>query len=172
MPQLTEDEFKHANQVYFERCAGCHGVLRNGATGKALTTDITREGVRVPARLHHYGSPGGMPNWGTSGDLRSRRSRYGEVPAQRSAAAAGVRPEGDEGNLEGPRAGRKRPKKQMNKLDLDNLFSVTLRDVGKIALIDGGTKEIVEISDRPSTSHVCQHPAGICTSSGAMPRST
>ena len=68
----------------------------------------------------------------------------------------------------------KRPKKQMNKLDLDNLFSVTLRDVGKIALIDGAPRK----SSRsfrpamPSTSHVCQHPAGICTSSGAMPRST
>ena len=68
-----------------------------------------------------------------------------------------------------------RPKKQMNKLDLDNLFSVTLRDVGEIALIDGGTKGDRRVSFRPampSTSHVCRHPAGICTSSGAMPRST
>jgi nitrite reductase (NO-forming)/hydroxylamine reductase len=28
-------------KFYFERCAGCHGVLRKGATGKPLTPDIT-----------------------------------------------------------------------------------------------------------------------------------
>ena len=27
-PPLSEDEFKHATKIYFERCAGCHGVLR------------------------------------------------------------------------------------------------------------------------------------------------
>ena len=37
VPSLTEAEFAQANQIYFERCAGCHGVLRKGATGKALT---------------------------------------------------------------------------------------------------------------------------------------
>ena len=31
----------------------------------------------------------------------------------------------------------------MNKLNLGNLFSVTLRDAGKVALIDGDSKEIV-----------------------------
>ena len=34
----------------------------------------------------------------------------------------------------------KRPTKKMNKLDLGNLFSVTLRDAGEIALIDGGPR--------------------------------
>ena len=43
IPALTQEAFSRANQIYFERCAGCHGVLRKGATGKALTTDITRE---------------------------------------------------------------------------------------------------------------------------------
>ena len=108
VPQLTADEFKHANQIYFERCAGCHGVLRNGATGKALTTDITRErGFEYLRDFITYGSPGGMPNWGTSGRPQGAGRRAdGEVPAERSAAAAGVRPEGNEGDLEGSRAGR------------------------------------------------------------------
>ena len=30
----------------------------------------------------------------------------------------------------------------MNKLDIDNLFAVTLRDAGEVALIDGTTKKI------------------------------
>ena len=41
-PKLTAEEFAQANKIYFERCAGCHGVLRKGATGKPLTTNITK----------------------------------------------------------------------------------------------------------------------------------
>jgi mono/diheme cytochrome c family protein len=36
-PPMTKAEFDKARQIYFERCAGCHGVLRKGATGKPLT---------------------------------------------------------------------------------------------------------------------------------------
>jgi nitrite reductase (NO-forming)/hydroxylamine reductase len=42
-PKMTQAEFDRARQIYFERCAGCHGVLRKGATGKPLTPDITVE---------------------------------------------------------------------------------------------------------------------------------
>lgn len=31
---LNEAEFEQAKSMYFQRCAGCHGVLRKGATGK------------------------------------------------------------------------------------------------------------------------------------------
>ena len=34
-PVLSEAEFATATQLYFERCAGCHGVLRKGATGNS-----------------------------------------------------------------------------------------------------------------------------------------
>ncbi len=40
-PAMKEAEFERGRQIYFERCAGCHGVLRKGATGKPLTPDIT-----------------------------------------------------------------------------------------------------------------------------------
>ena len=39
-PVLSEAEFATATELYFQRCAGCHGVLRKGATGKPLTPDI------------------------------------------------------------------------------------------------------------------------------------
>ncbi|HAW22175.1 MAG TPA: nitrite reductase, partial [Pseudomonas sp.] len=42
-PDLNAAEFEQAKEIYFQRCAGCHGVLRKGATGKALTPDITQE---------------------------------------------------------------------------------------------------------------------------------
>jgi len=35
-PPMTKVEFDQSRQIYFDRCAGCHGVLRKGATGKAL----------------------------------------------------------------------------------------------------------------------------------------
>ena len=35
-PTLTAAEKEQAKKIYFERCAGCHGVLRKGATGKNL----------------------------------------------------------------------------------------------------------------------------------------
>jgi nitrite reductase (NO-forming)/hydroxylamine reductase len=69
-PVLSEAEFGTATQLYFERCAGCHGVLRKGATGKALTPDLTKEkGTEYLKALITYGSPAGMPNWGTSGEM-------------------------------------------------------------------------------------------------------
>jgi nitrite reductase (NO-forming)/hydroxylamine reductase len=34
-----------------------------------------------------------------------------------------------------------RPTSKMNKRNLDNIFAVTLRDSGEVALIDGDTKE-------------------------------
>lgn len=69
-PDLTSAEFDQAKEIYFQRCAGCHGVLRKGATGKPLTPDITQgRGQQFLEALITYGSPGGMPNWGTSGAL-------------------------------------------------------------------------------------------------------
>ena len=107
-PVLSKAEFDKANQIYFERCAGCHGVLRKGATGKPLTPDLTKKlGFDYLRDFITYGSPGGMPNWGTSGDLQDDRHRVdGALSAQRSGAAAGIRPQGDQGELEGSGAGR------------------------------------------------------------------
>ncbi len=66
---MTEAEFEKAKRIYFERCAGCHGVLRKGATGKPLTPDITLDkGMDYLKVFIKFGSAGGMPNWGTSGD--------------------------------------------------------------------------------------------------------
>jgi nitrite reductase (NO-forming)/hydroxylamine reductase len=74
VPALSDAQYNEANKIYFERCAGCHGVLRKGATGKALTPDLTRElGFDYLQSFITYGSPAGMPNWGTSGDLSAEQ---------------------------------------------------------------------------------------------------
>ena len=41
-PDLTAAEFEQAKEIYFQRCAGCHGVLRKGATGKQGTSNGIR----------------------------------------------------------------------------------------------------------------------------------
>ena len=47
-----------------------------------------------------------------------------------------------------------RPTKQMNKFNLKNMFSVTLRDTGEVALIDGDTKDIRSIVKTGYAVHI------------------
>ena len=47
----------------------------------------------------------------------------------------------------------------MNKLNLPNLFSVTLRDDGKIALVDGDSKKIVKTIDTGYAVHISRMSA-------------
>jgi nitrite reductase (NO-forming)/hydroxylamine reductase len=51
----------------------------------------------------------------------------------------------------------KRPKKKMNKYNLDNIFSVTLRDTGQIAVIDGDSKKIINIVDTGYAVHISRY---------------
>lgn len=47
-----------------------------------------------------------------------------------------------------------RPTRQMNDYDLQNLFAVTLRDSGEVALIDGDSKEIITIIKTGYAVHI------------------
>jgi nitrite reductase (NO-forming)/hydroxylamine reductase len=155
-PALTQNEFTRAKQIYFERCAGCHGVLRKGATGKPLTPDITLpRGTEYLKVFINFGSPAGMPNWGTSGvlseaevDLMARFLQH-EPPTPPEYGMAEMK-----ATWKVKVPPNQRPKKKMNKLDLENLFSVTLRDDGKIALIDGNTKKIVTTIETGYAVHI------------------
>ncbi len=155
-PSMTADEFARAKQIFFERCAGCHGVLRKGATGKPLTTDITgTRGTEYLKAFITYGSPLGMPNWGSSGELNDAdvdmMARYLQHEP----------PQPPEYGMNEMKASwklvippDKRPTKQMNDLNLEDLFSVTLRDSGQVALIDGGSKEIVSVIKTGYAVHI------------------
>ncbi len=155
-PPLTAAQFDRAKQIYFERCAGCHGVLRKGATGKPLTPDITLpKGTDYLKVFIDYGSPAGMPNWGTSGQLSKDDIEVMAKFLQHEP------PQPPEWGLKEMKASwkvlvppKKRPKKQENKVNLSNLFSVTLRDSGEVALIDGDTKKIVNIVKTGYAVHI------------------
>jgi len=155
-PPMSKAEFDKARQIYFERCAGCHGVLRKGATGKPLTPDITlTRGSEYLKVFIKYGSPAGMPNWGTSGDLNDAEvdlmARYVQqtpptppefgMKEMKATWKVIVPPE-------------KRPKKKMNAYNLQNIFSTTLRDAGEVALIDGDTKKIISIVKTGYAVHI------------------
>jgi nitrite reductase (NO-forming) / hydroxylamine reductase len=161
VPQLNAAQFERAKQIYFERCAGCHGVLRKGATGKALTTDITSEmGYEYLRDFIDYGSPGGMPNWGTSGLLSGPDV---ELMANYLLNEPPVPPEWGMADIKGSWIVSvpvdERPTKQMNDLDLENLFSVTLRDTGELALIEGDSKTIHTIIKTGYAVHISRMSA-------------
>ncbi|MDD2875026.1 MAG: cytochrome D1 domain-containing protein, partial [Azoarcus sp.] len=160
-PTMSKAEFDKARQIYFQRCAGCHGVLRKGATGKPLTPDKTlASGTEYLKVFIKYGSPAGMPNWGTSGELSDDEvdlmARYvQQTPPQppefgmsemKATWKVVVPPE-------------KRPTKKMNNYNLDNIFSTTLRDSGEIALIDGDTKKIISILKTGYAVHISRTSA-------------
>ncbi|MBM3567364.1 MAG: nitrite reductase [Alphaproteobacteria bacterium] len=156
VPTLTAAEFEDARKVYFERCAGCHGVLRKGATGKALTTDLTREkGFEYLRDFITYGSPGGMPNWGDSGDMSPQQI---EVMAKYLLNEPPTPPEFGLKEIKATWKvivpPERRPRTKQNAINIENLFSVTLRDSGEVALIDGDTKQIFTIIKTGYAVHI------------------
>lgn len=155
-PDISEAEFQASQKLYFERCAGCHGVLRKGATGKPLTPDITLpKGTEYLKALINFGSPAGMPNWGTSGDL---------TDAQIDAMARFLQhepPEPPEFGMAEIKATwkvlvpvDKRPTRKMHNMNTDNMFAVTLRDSGQVAIIDGDTKKVAAIIPTGYAVHI------------------
>lgn len=166
-PELTAAEKEAAKKIYFERCAGCHGVLRKGATGKNLEPHWTKKdkdgnvteggmlklGQQRLEKIIGYGTDGGMVNFD---DILTKEeitliSKYiqntPDVPPEYS-----LKDTMDSWKLMVPVD--KRPTKQMNKFNLKNLMSVTLRDTGEVALIDGDTKEIRSIVKTGYAVHI------------------
>ncbi len=160
-PPMTQAEFDTARKIYFERCAGCHGVLRKGATGKPLTPDLTvSKGTDYLKIFIAYGSPAGMPNWQTSGELTEKEVDLMARYIQHDA------PQPPEWGLEQMKQTWKviippaqRPTKKMNNYNISNIFSTTLRDTGEVALIDGDTKKIINIVKTGYAVHISRMSA-------------
>ena len=155
-PPMTKVEFDQAQTIYFQRCAGCHGVLRKGATGKPLTPDITvGKGTDYLKIFIAYGSPAGMPNWQTSGELTEKEvdlmARYVQHDPPQPPEFGMTEIKATWKVMVPP---AERPTKKMNKLDITNIFSTTLRDTGEVALIDGESKKIVSVIKTGYAVHI------------------
>ncbi len=155
-PPLSKAEFDRAKQIFFERCAGCHGVLRKGATGKPLTPEITKpKGTDYLKVFIQYGSPAGMPNFGTGGELKAADVELMAKFLQHEP------PQPPEWGMKEMKASwkllvppKKRPKKQENKLQPEQRVFGDLRDSGEVALIDGDTKKIINIVKTGYAVHI------------------
>ena len=152
-PTLTAEEKAATGKVYFERCAGCHGMLRKGATGKNLEpANTSKLGQARLEKVLTYGTEGGMVNFD---DILSKKeisnmATYLQMPAE-------APPEWSLADIKGSWKllipVDKRPTKQMNNVNLANVFSVTLRDSGEDALIDGDQEDLGCHQDRLRCSH-------------------
>ena len=167
MPKMTDAEKASAKKTYFERCAGCHGVLRKGATGKNLEPQWSKTlpdgtkldggtlklGTKRLEKIIAYGTEGGMVNFDDimSKDEINLMARYiqnvPDVPPEFSMADM-------KKTWKVIVPVDQRPTKQMNSFNLKNMFSVTLRDTGEVALIDGDTKDIRSIVKTGYAVHI------------------
>jgi nitrite reductase (NO-forming) / hydroxylamine reductase len=158
---LGEEDFAWAKQTFFDRCAGCHGTLRKGATGPALTPDLMiPKGTAGLAAIIHNGTPKGMPDWGKQGFFTQQQT---DMMAKYLQLDPPMPPEM---SLEQMKATWKvlvepsaRPTQPQTTRDWENYFVVTLRDAGQVAVIDGDTYEIVNLVDTGYAVHITRMSA-------------
>lgn len=161
-PTLTPEQFEKAKSLYFQRCAGCHGVLRKGATGKSLEPKGNPKkkqkgtlelGQKRLEKIITLGTEGGMNNFDDifSKEEISLLATYIQmeppIPPEMSLA---LMKERHEVHVDP----KDYPAKPMHDRNWENFFLVIERDVGKIAIIDGDKKDIVAHVDTGYAVHV------------------
>ena len=159
---LNDEEFEQATGMYFQRCAGCHGVLRKGATGKNLEPQANaakkskgtlKLGTKRLAKIIKLGTEGGMNNFDDifSDEEIDLLARYIQmeppVPPEMSLA---LMKERHKVYIEPADY----PTKPLHGRNWENFFVVIERDAGKIAIIDGDKHEIVDHIDTGYAVHV------------------
>lgn len=158
---LADEDMEWAKQVYFERCAGCHGTLRKGATGPALTPDLMQpKGTLALAAIIFNGTPRGMPDWGNQGFMTKEET---EIMAEYLQIEP---PQPPEMSLDQMLASWKllvppedRPTEPQTTRNWENYMAVTLRDAGQVAFIDADTYEVVANVDTGYAVHISRNSA-------------
>jgi len=153
-PTLSDADFETAKTLYFQRCAGCHGVLRKGATGKNLEPENTlKKGQERLEKIISFGTEGGMNNFDDifSAEEIKMVATYIQmeppVPPEMSLAMMKT-------YTKQFVALNDYPTKPMHGLNWENFFVVIERDAGKAAIIDGDTKKIIAHLDTGYAVHV------------------
>jgi len=158
---LSEVEFEEARDLYFNRCAGCHGLYRTGATGPEIgeerATWIGTDGLGAMLRV---GTPRGMPNFGQSdilseNDITKLASFLQDPPPE--APDLPMSEIQASWELMVPVADR--PATPPTARDWENFFGVVLRDAGKIAIFDGDNHEEISRVDVGFAVHILRSSA-------------
>ncbi|SMR84009.1 nitrite reductase (NO-forming) / hydroxylamine reductase [Aliiroseovarius halocynthiae] len=155
-PTLSEEAFEASKQLYFERCAGCHGVLRKGATGKSLEPVVktkNTDGTETISGTLKLGQERleKIISWGTEGGMNNFSDIMTEQEIKDMATYIQMDPpKPPEMSLAMMRETRKvyveeadYPTEPLHGRNWENFFVVIERDVGKVAVIDGDTKEVL-----------------------------
>ncbi len=162
---ITDAEMEKGAAIYFDRCAGCHGSSRKGATGPSLLPDGDGKAAATKAlgvggirAFIENGTPGGMPEW--KGILKEEEiellTRFLQVDPP-VVPAYGLKEMTDSWKLLIPVADR--PTKPEHSRNIDNYFGVIMRDAGKVAIIDGDTKEKLVVLPTGFAVHILRTSA-------------
>jgi nitrite reductase (NO-forming) / hydroxylamine reductase len=160
-PDLSEDEFATATQIFFERCAGCHGVLRKGATGPDLTPENTLpKGTTALASIIFNGTAAGMPDFGKLGILSENETqmmaKFIQIePPQPPEMSLDQMLDTWQVIIEP----EDRPTSPQHDRNWENFFAVTLRDAGQVAIIDGDTYEVINNVNTGYAVHISRMSA-------------
>ncbi|WP_371170536.1 cytochrome D1 domain-containing protein [Aliiroseovarius sp. 2305UL8-7] len=155
-PTLSPEAFDASKQLYFEQCAGCHGVLRKGATGKNLEPHWKKtaaDGTVTEGGTLQLGQERleKIIAWGTEGGMNN----FSDImtPEQIKDMATYIMmeaPKPPEMSLAQMKETRKvyveeadYPTEPLHGRNWENFFVVIERDAGKVAVIDGDTKEVL-----------------------------
>ncbi len=154
--ELTDEDFARGQQIFFDRCAGCHGTLRAGATGPNIQPERTAQiGTAALKAIMTSGTPGGMPPWGELGVLTEEEidimARYVQLPPPNppQKPLEEIRASWD---LRVPVADR--PTTPETRRNWQNYVGVILRDAGQVAILDGDSYELVEIIETGFAVHI------------------
>lgn len=153
-PKLSEEAFEKSKVLYFQRCAGCHGVLRKGATGKSLLPKETRKlGQKRLEKIITIGTEGGMNNFDdimTKEEIRDISTYIQLEPPVPPEMSLAMMKERRKVYVDA----KDYPDKPLHGRNWENFFLVIERDVGKVAVVDGDKHEIVAHVDTGYAVHV------------------
>ena len=153
---LTPEQFEASKNTYFDRCAGCHGLYRTGATGPDIGDVRSQEiGTDGLGAILRYGTPAGMPNFGVSGLLTETQITELAAYLQLPPPDPPPLPMADiqaSWNLVVPVASR--PIVPETTRDWENFIGIILRDAGQVAIFDGDTHEEVVRLDTGFAVHI------------------
>jgi len=163
--KLSPEEMERAKQIYFDKCAGCHGSTRKGATGPSLLPDGDGKAAATRAlgdaglrTFIENGTPAGMPEW--KGILTDEEIdllvKYLQLdpPPMPPFGMAEIK---KSWKLHVPVADR--PKTPQHNRNIDNYFGVIMRDAGKVAIVDGDTKEKLAVLPTGFAVHILRPSA-------------
>ncbi len=153
-PEMSEADFEKSKTLYFQRCAGCHGVLRKGATGKSLEPKETQKlGQKRLERIIKFGTEGGMNNFDdimSDADIKMLATYIQKTPPKPPEMSLTLMKERRKVYVDP----KDYPSKPLHGRNWQNFFLVIERDVGKVAVVDGDKHEILAHIETGYAVHV------------------